>query len=509
MNSRIGQGGEDQFNVPRVLKDITPPAQQFLYIMTNWECEENTAILFQNKNVYLLDIPHSIALAQGNPAPQPPESKLGSTDSRKKQLLLSCSPLKSPYPSTEPKKPAARAHVLETVPLSERRFHSEVILPLVTESLETLRAAVISDHWCFTRAVPEDRNDVSSQGQVPRKRRNEDSTPLQPIYPDHIFLYTEPPVILSPSSPNQFRSLTELNVVKNPSPKSAIISIENHDSDEAAPSYEFMIPPQSSFVLCTLPLFEAEVERSSSLNYPIPGLSPDQKFNLILMDPPWPNRSVRRSGHYQTHHYSEMDVLTNGLRDILRAHAYDAETARQESCPTETQSEQIIAAIWITNAEKSRKAAYQALCMAGFGICEEWIWVKTTIDGQPISALDGIWRKPYEILVIGRRDRDSFIVKEVELSSWGNGLTSISDAVATRRVIAAVPDLHSRKPNLKSIFEQVFFTPDRAQTYTALEVFARNLTAGWWAAGNEVLRFNARDCWVDPEEKGHGDWVLA
>lgn len=77
-------------------------------------------------------------------------------------------------------------------------------------------------------------------------------------------------------------------------------------------------------------------------------------------------------------------------------------------------------------------------------------------------------------------------------------LTRMSEAITTRRVIAAVPDLHSRKPNLKSILENVFFTETgQLQSYSALEVFARNLTAGWWAAGNEVLRFNERECWVD------------
>jgi protein JSN1 len=63
---------------------------------------------------------------------------------------------------------------------------------------------------------------------------------------------------------------------------------------------------------------------------------------------------------------------------------------------------------------------------------------------------------------------------------------------------------------LKEVFERVFFTEGhesegsnldesgaRIQQYSAMEVFARNLTAGWWACGNEVLKFNARECWVD------------
>ncbi|KAJ5174123.1 uncharacterized protein N7500_002054 [Penicillium coprophilum] len=225
------------------------------------------------------------------------------------------------------------------------------------------------------------------------------------------------------------------------------------------------------------------------------------------MDPPWPNKSVRRSRHYQTHHYSEMDVLTEGLRDILRVHSHDPKINQglqhsETQTGRPTQSEQSIAAIWITNAEKARRAAYEALSGAGFCICEEWVWVKTTWDGRPITALDGLWRKPYEILVIGRKSGLNVNVNAQASSttplSQVDDLTRISEAITTRRVIAAVPDLHSRKPNLKSIFEDVFFTEvGQLQDYYALEVFARNLTAGWWAAGNEVLRFNARECWVD------------
>lgn len=306
-------------------------------------------------------------------------------------------------------------------------------------------------------------------------------------------------MILSTTSANVFESLSDLGIVKNPSSEAAIVKIGHYASDETGSSHEYLVPPESSFVLCTLPLFQTETNRSSpSHAYPIPGLSQHQTFNLILMDPPWPNRSVRRSGHYVTHHYSEMNVLTEGLRDILRVHSHrhgtkqGFNTSDSPSKP-QLQSEQSIAAIWITNTQKSRRAAYEALHGAGFCVREEWVWVKSTWDGRPISAVDGLWRKPYEILVIGCRD-GHHVGRDDESPLLQTDLTRMSEAITTRRVIAAVPDLHSRKPNLKAIFEEVFFTSHTR--YSALEVFARNLTAGWWAVGNEVLRFNARECWV-------------
>jgi N6-adenosine-specific RNA methylase IME4 len=474
--------------------------------MTQSAGDQDTAILFQENNkAFLIDIPHSITLAQGFPRQSNAlASKPSSTEkTRKQQRILSCSPLKEPYPSTEPKKPSARANVLETISISERRFHSEVIMPLVKDALELLRAGVPRNNWCFARAVPHEGHELGLQDQIPRKRRKgNDHMPLKPISDNHVSKCNEPPIILSSSSPNEFESLSELDAVKNPSHESAIIKIKNYDGNGRPSPDVYTIPPKSSFVLCTLPLFETNIIHSFPPNYPIPNLPAHQKFNLILMDPPWPNRSVRRSGHYQTHHYSEMEVLTQGLRDILRVHAYADPKGSPATKPEQIQCESL-AAIWITNAAKSRRAAYTALTGAGFRICEEWVWVKVTADGRPISDLDGIWRKPYEILVLGRRDGSTMSV-DCEMSQIED-LTSISEAVTTRRVIAAVPDLHSRKPNLKALFEKVFFL-GQTREYSALEVFARNLTAGWCAAGNEVLRFNACECWVDSEMGA--DWVL-
>jgi N6-adenosine-specific RNA methylase IME4 len=283
-------------------------------------------------------------------------------------------------------------------------------------------------------------------------------------------------------------------VVKNPSSESAILIVDGSASaSQTAETAAYIVPPMSSFVLCTLPL--TKPERST----PIPGFSADHRFNLILLDPPWPNRSVRRSGHYHTHPYFGMEDLTQCLGGILRVHSYvHGDTPGTKTLPDHhpyaSQSRESIAAIWVTNSERSRKAAYDSLRGAGFRICEEWIWIKTTTDGQPISPLDGLWRRPYEILVIGRKPT-------------GEAMEYMADTTTstiTRRVIAAVPDLHSRKPNLKPIFEEIFFTSDSADRYhitiapySALEVFARNLTAGWWACGDEAIKFNASQCWTN------------
>lgn len=111
-------------------------------------------------------------------------------------------------------------------------------------------------------------------------------------------------------------------------------------------------------------------------------------------------------------------------------------------------------------------------------LCEEWIWAKVTTEGECVSELDGVWRKPYEVLLLGMRDDES-----------GDGVV---EEKVKRRVIVGVPDLHSRKPCLKTLLE-----PLLPQGYRALEIFARNLTQGWCAWGNEVLKFNWEGCLVE------------
>lgn len=113
------------------------------------------------------------------------------------------------------------------------------------------------------------------------------------------------------------------------------------------------------------------------------------------------------------------------------------------------------------------------------GLEEEWIWIKTTVHGEPATELDSLWRKPYEVLLLGRAPADALGVAEHAENP-------------KRRVIAAVPDLHSRKPCLKGFVEE--YVPD-PHNYRALEVFARYLVAGWWSWGDEVFKYNWEGYW--------------
>ncbi|KAI9729888.1 MAG: hypothetical protein M1818_008328 [Claussenomyces sp. TS43310] len=228
---------------------------------------------------------------------------------------------------------------------------------------------------------------------------------------------------------------------RNSNPETTILSMDS--------SSEICIPPMSTYL-------QGELESTSHIF-----TSTAPSFDLIILDPPWPNRSARRKKSYSIS-YTTADIAALLSSIPIKNHL----------------TEDSFVGIWITN-----KPAFHDLVLSSGGIfdqwdvelSEEWIWLKVTSSGTPISSLAGTWRKPYEVFLLGRK----------KLSS-GSRSPSIK-----RRVLVAVPDLHSRKPNMKTLFESML--PSK---YEALEIFARNLTAGWWAWGNEVLKFQHQDQWT-------------
>lgn len=187
------------------------------------------------------------------------------------------------------------------------------------------------------------------------------------------------------------------------------------------------------------------------------------KFDFIVMDPPWPNRSVRRKrGSYHT---------ANDLAEIR-------ETLSLIPVPSHLTAEGLVA-VWITNKGSVLELLTSPRGLFaewGLELVGEWTWLKVTTAGEPMVDVGSTWRKPWERLLIAKKRG----VEMTRLPSHG-------------RVLVSVPDLHSRKPNLRPLFEDIL--PPR---YRGLEVFARNLTAGWWSWGDEVLKFQQPEHWVEP-----------
>ena len=127
----------------------------------------------------------------------------------------------------------------------------------------------------------------------------------------------------------------------------------------------------------------------------------------------------------------------------------------------------------------------------GLELVAEWTWLKVTDRGEPVFDLDGFYRKPWERLLIARRRGESRSRNGSDGAAIESG--TIQHPIKPR-IIVAVPDVHSRKPNLRPLFGDLL-----QPGFSALEVFARNLTAGWWSWGDEVLRFQESRHWTSEE----------
>lgn len=184
------------------------------------------------------------------------------------------------------------------------------------------------------------------------------------------------------------------------------------------------------------------------------------KFDLILMDPPWPNRSARRKkGSYDT-----ANTATE-IRKLLSA----------IPVPTHLTDDGLVA-IWITNRPSIldlMTSPTGLIAQWGLELVTEWTWLKVTASGEPLFPIDSAWRKPWEKLLIAKR----------------RGAPKLDNL--SPRTIVAVPDLHSRKPNMRGLFNQIFGPHHRG-----LEVFARHLTSGWWSWGDQVLLFQESHHWT-------------
>jgi N6-adenosine-specific RNA methylase IME4 len=366
-----------------------------------------SCILYQSPDstVILIDIPRSIEVAQEVVS----------------QRLLSSKPIEHPFPSVEPKSEKARAN-LGAVSIEELLLQKHIEL-----SLDHLRAEWRGE-WCLPRQVKSVEAENEENGRK-RKRTaviDQDTNVRTPT--------GTPKAVESEVQEEYFRNSTTIF------------------TDISVGSDKNMIRiPSNSTALCgdinaTIDIFQSHAP----------------KFDLIILDPPWPNRSARRKKSYGIS-YGNHEIIE--LLSLLPL--------------TDHLNEDAFIGIWITNKPAFRDMVLgEGGLFEGWGVhlVEEWIWLKVTSAGEPISELGSMWRKPYEILLVGRRG-------------------AFPDGDVKRRVLVGVPDLHSRKPNLKSIFEQVM----KKEKYEALEIFARNLTSGWWAWGNEVLKFQSDECWIDAD----------
>ncbi|KAJ3383805.1 Methyltransferase-like protein 4 [Lobulomyces angularis] len=170
-------------------------------------------------------------------------------------------------------------------------------------------------------------------------------------------------------------SLLFNHIIKNTSDEPQIINIFEDT---------FIIPKRANFLLSDISKLEPLINFS--------------KYDFIILDPPWKNKSVRRSKQYNV-----MDCY-----DLF-------------------------------------KIPMKELALELIG---EWFWLKVTTAGEWVFNLQETDnRKPYERIIIGK------------VKDYASEKISYK-AIPYHLGIVSVPGKHSRKPNLSDIFNKYFSSDD-------------------------------------------------
>jgi N6-adenosine-specific RNA methylase IME4 len=418
----------------------------------------------------LIDIPTSIAVAQGN---------IGA-------FLRSTAPLKEPFPMThEPKSKKAKEKLASQ---ASTPLHDEYRVAVET-ALSQIRSHVSALPWCLPRKlmleapmrnksdmdIDDAEMDLDARLREWSANKGDEEEPFD--FERMMASISDPNATLDQEVPHawmmSYKPIHEVGDERQEPWESSFYNSNDHAVElaifrtrtagtaDAGSRCCFRIPPRASLFLSDSThsdAFRASF-RELTEEYVLP-----RHFDFILLDPPWPSGSAKRKGNYEQ--VGGMPYM----RKLLSSMDIDNYVEHNG-----------LVGIWITNKESLRE---HVLGLGGLfeqwnvGLIEEWIWIKTTIKGEPMLSLDSEWRKPYEVLLLGR--------------AAPNAWTTMQHAPSIkRRVIAAVPDVHSRKPCLKELIEPLM--PD--EKYNALEIFSRYLVSGWTSWGNEVLKFNWDHYW--------------
>ncbi|XP_072544128.1 N(6)-adenine-specific methyltransferase METTL4 [Salminus brasiliensis] len=202
----------------------------------------------------------------------------------------------------------------------------------------------------------------------------------------------------------------------------------------------YFLPPRSRFLLSDFTRIQ-------------PLVNSEEKYDLIVLDPPWENKSVKRSNRY--------GFLPSSQLKQLPVPAVSA-----AGCVVVT---------WVTNRPRHIRFVREELYPHwGVELLAEWLWVKVTRTGEFVFPLDSPHKKPYEVLLLGRTCANNISTTRPE-----------EYEIPDQRLIISIPSaLHSHKPSLSAVLRP-YISPNAR----CLELFARSLQPDWTSWGNEVIKF--------------------
>ncbi|XWS14616.1 hypothetical protein CRYUN_Cryun35bG0024500 [Craigia yunnanensis] len=222
--------------------------------------------------------------------------------------------------------------------------------------------------------------------------------------------------------------------------------VVNDSSNEVEAEFlnrHYILPRESCFYMSDL----------GQIHNIIPAES-DSGFNLIVIDPPWENGSAHQKSVYPT--LPNRYFLSLPIKQL-------------------THKEGALVALWVTNREKLRNFVEKELFPVWGVRCLSTVyWLKVKGDGSLISDLDLFHHRPYECLLLGYcPGKDSEDLSEFR-------------AVKDKHIVMSIPGGYSRKPPIgELLLEHV----PGVKPARFIELFAREMVAGWVSWGNEPLHF--------------------
>ena len=206
---------------------------------------------------------------------------------------------------------------------------------------------------------------------------------------------------------------------------------------------KFIIPPFSTFLMSDI----KEVGKLLNLSH---------KYGLIVIDPPWTNKSVKRAKTYTSLSFNNIKTLP--IPSIVSSNS--------------------VVAVWVTNKKKIIDFVKEELFPVwSLQLIGEWHWIKVTMSGEFVCDFHSTHKKPYECLLIGCYNK-SVVTDHFEPNEKFNSFPF-------NKIICSVPcKQHSRKPILYDFLKSHLDTDSKC-----LELFARNLLPGWTSWGNEVIKY--------------------
>ncbi|XP_064959187.1 methyltransferase-like protein 2 isoform X3 [Musa acuminata AAA Group] len=190
-------------------------------------------------------------------------------------------------------------------------------------------------------------------------------------------------------------------------------------------------------------------------------------FNFIVIDPPWENGSACQKAVYPT--LPNRYFLYLPVKEL--AHEGGA-----------------LVALWMTNREKLRIFVENELFPA-WGVTKFVLsyWLKVKPDGSLIGELDLFHHRPYECLLLGYINLQNDDSRAMPFEYLG-----------INQVIVSIPGDYSRKPPLGQLLKDHIPGPKPAK---CIELFARELGAGWTSWGNEPLHFQDSKYFVERDNE--------